>query len=74
MTHRPRADGVSSPIGWSIHPAIFGQTSNLLRALDLLSTRGDWQDRGYGLTSCGRAVALHAFHLRASGPRSSLWG
>ncbi len=50
------------------------QTTNLLRALNLLSTGGDWQDRQYGLTPTGRALALEALHHRATGPRSSPWG
>ena len=56
-------------IGWAWH-----QTTGLLRALDLLSTGGGWQDRSYGLTSAGRAVALECLHHRATGPRSSPWG
>lgn len=50
------------------------QTTNLLRALDLLTTGGGWQDRSYGLTPTGRAVALECLHHRATGPRSSPWG
>ena len=56
-------------ISWAWH-----QTSNLLRALNLLSTGGDWQDRSYGLTPAGRSVALECLHHRATGPRSSPWG
>ncbi len=48
--------------------------TNLLRALNLLSTGGGWQDRSYGLTPAGRAVALECLHHRATGPRSSPWG
>jgi hypothetical protein len=48
--------------------------TNLLRALNLLSTGGRWQDRSYGLTPAGRAVALECLHHRATGPRSSPWG
>jgi hypothetical protein len=56
-------------ISWAWH-----QTTNLLRALNLLSTGGAWQDRSYGLTAAGRAVALECLHRRATGPRSSPWG
>lgn len=56
-------------IGWAWH-----QTTNTLRALDLLSTGGDWGHRTYGLTPTGRAVALECLHHRAAGPRSSPWG
>lgn len=56
-------------ISWAWH-----QTTNLLRALTLLSTGGSWQDRSYGLTRAGRAVALECLHHRATGPRSSPWG
>lgn len=45
--------------------------TNLLRALNLLSTGGGWQDRNYGLTPAGRAVALDCLHHRATGPRRS---
>jgi len=48
--------------------------TNLLRALNLLSTGGGWQDRNYRLTPAGRAVALECLHHRATGPRSSPWG
>jgi hypothetical protein len=56
-------------ISWAWH-----QTTNPLRALNLLSTGGGWQDRSYGLTAAGRAVALECLHGRATGPRSSPWG
>ena len=56
-------------ISWAWH-----QTTNLLRALDVLSTGGGWQDRSYALTPAGRAVALECLHRRATGPRSSPWG
>ncbi|MGH9025732.1 MAG: hypothetical protein ACRDWD_06390 [Acidimicrobiia bacterium] len=49
------------------------QTTNLLRALNLLSTGGDWNDRAYGLTPAGRPVALEALHHQATGPRSNPW-
>jgi hypothetical protein len=55
-------------ISWAWH-----QATNLLRALNLLSTGGGWQDRSYGLTPAGRAVALECLHQRATGPRSSPW-
>lgn len=56
-------------ISWAWH-----QTTNLLRALNLLSTGGGWQDRSYGLTLAGRAVALECLHRRAMGRRTSPWG
>ena len=56
-------------IGWARH-----QTTNLLGALDLLSTGGGWWDRTYRLTPAGRALALECLHHRAAGPRSSPWG
>ncbi|MGH9119059.1 MAG: hypothetical protein ACRD0A_14605 [Acidimicrobiales bacterium] len=56
-------------ISWAWH-----QTTNLLRALDLLSIGGGRQDRSYALTPAGRAVALECLHRRATGPRSSPWG
>ncbi|MBW3643527.1 MAG: hypothetical protein KY447_11495 [Actinobacteria bacterium] len=58
-----------SAISWTWH-----QTTNLLRALDLLSVGGGWEDRSYGLTPAGRAVALECLHHRATGPRSTPWG
>ena len=52
-------------ISWAWH-----ETTNLLRALNLLSHAGDdWPDRTYGLSAAGRAVALEALHHRAVGPR-----
>ena len=56
-------------ISWAWH-----QSTNLLRALNLLSTGGGWQDRSYELTPAGRAVALECLHRRAMGPRTSPWG
>ncbi len=56
-------------ISWAWH-----RTTNLLRALNLLSAGGGWQDRNYGITPAGRAVALECLHYRATGPRSSPWG
>ncbi len=38
-------------ISWAWH-----RTTNLLRALNLLSTGGGWQDRSYGITPAGRAA------------------
>lgn len=48
-------------------------TTNLLRALNLLATGGDWNDRSYGLSDVGKATALEALRLRATGPRPSPW-
>jgi len=56
-------------ISWAWH-----QTTNLLRALDVLATGGGWEDRSYALTPAGRAVGLECLHHRATGPRSSPWG
>lgn len=56
-------------ISWAWH-----QTTNLLRALDVLSTGGGWDDRSYALTPAGRALALEALRHRATGPRTSLSG
>ncbi len=55
-------------INWGWH-----QTTNLLHALTLLSVGGGWDDRSYGLTDAGRAIALEALHQRATGPRSRPW-
>jgi len=56
-------------VSWAIH-----DTSNLCRALGVLSTGGDWRDRSYGLTDVGKAIALEALRGRATGPRSTSWG
>ena len=48
-------------------------TSNLCRALGLLSVGGHWRDRSYGLTATGRATALQALRARATGPRTIPW-
>lgn len=58
------AEDISSARHW---------TTNLLRALNLLSTGRGWQDRSYGLTPTGRKVALQCLHHRATVPRSCLW-
>ena len=58
-----------SDISWAWH-----QTTNLLRALDVLASGGGWEDRSYALTPIGRAVGLECLHHRATGPRSSPWG
>lgn len=47
------------------------ETSNLLRALNLVSIGGHWRDRRYELTQIGRATALEALRHAATGPRSS---
>jgi hypothetical protein len=46
-------------------------TTNLLRALNLLATEGDWRDRAYTLSPAGRAIAHEALHQRATGPKTS---
>jgi hypothetical protein len=56
-------------VSWGIH-----DTSNLCRALGVLSTGGDWRDRSYGLTDVGKAMALEALRGRATGPRTTPWG
>jgi len=63
------APPTENDIGWAWHG-----TTNLLRALNLLSTGGSWQELSYGLTPGGRAVALECLHHRATGPRSYPWG
>jgi hypothetical protein len=52
-------------IGWAIH-----ETSNLCRALGLLSVGADWRDRSYGFTGAGKSTALGALRARATGPRT----
>lgn len=49
-------------------------TTNLLRALNLLATGSDWNDRSCGLSDVGKATAMEALHHRATGPRPSPWG
>ena len=44
------------------------ETTNLCRALALLSVGGDWNDRSYGLTRTGKAAAVEALRARATGP------
>ena len=60
----PSEDDVS----WAIH-----DTSNLCRALGLLTVGADWCDRSYGLTQTGKAVVLEALRARATGPRTIPW-
>ena len=48
-------------------------TSNLCRALGLLTVGADWRDRSYGLTGTGKATVLEALRARATGPRTILW-
>ena len=60
----PSEDDVS----WAIH-----DTSNLCRALGLLTVGTDWRDRSYGLTETGEATALEALRVRATGPRTIPW-
>jgi hypothetical protein len=60
----PSKDDVS----WAIH-----DTSNLCRALGLLTVGTDWRDRRYRLTQSGKATALEALHTRATGPRTIPW-
>jgi hypothetical protein len=55
-------------IGWAIHG-----TSNMCRALGLLTVGSDWSDRSYGLTDTGKATALEALRARATGPRTIPW-
>jgi hypothetical protein len=60
----PSEDDVS----WAIH-----DTSNLCRALGLLTVGTDWRDRRYGLTQTGKATACEALRARATGPRTIPW-
>jgi hypothetical protein len=60
----PSEDDVS----WAIH-----DTSNLCRALGLLTVGTDWRDRSYGLTEVGKATALEALRTRATRPRTIPW-
>lgn len=55
-------------VSWAIH-----DTSNLCRALGLLTSGTDWRDRSYGLTKTGKATALEALRARATGPRTIPW-
>jgi hypothetical protein len=55
-------------VSWAIH-----NTSNLCRALGLLTSGPDWRDRSYGLTETGKATALEALRTRATGPRTIPW-
>ena len=55
-------------MSWAIH-----DTSNLCRALGLLTVGADWHDRSYGLTETGKATALEALRARATGPRTIPW-
>jgi hypothetical protein len=52
-------------VGWAI-----SDTTNLCRALAVLSAGGDWNDRSYGLTKVGKVAALEALRARATGPRT----
>jgi hypothetical protein len=52
-------------VSWAVH-----DTTNMCRALGLLSAGSDWFDRSYGLTSTGKATALEALRARATGPRT----
>jgi len=47
--------GVMMDISWASH-----ETSNLCRALGLLSVGADWRDRSYGFTGVGKSTALGA--------------
>jgi len=60
------------PVEHDVSRAIH-DTSNLCRALGLLSVGGDWRDRSYGLTATGRATALEALRARATGSRTIPW-
>ena len=60
----PSEDDVS----WAIH-----DTSNLCRALGLLTVGTDWRHRSYSLTETGKATALEALRARATGPRTIPW-
>lgn len=49
-------------------------TTNLLRALNLLATGGDWRDHAYSLTPAGRSIAQETLRRRATGPKTTPWG
>jgi hypothetical protein len=55
-------------VSWAIH-----DTSNLCRALGLLTAGSDCSDHCYGLTDAGKATAIEALRARATGPRTIPW-
>jgi hypothetical protein len=55
-------------VSWAIHG-----TSNLCRALGLLTADSDCSDCSYGLTDAGKATAIEALRARATGPRTIPW-
>jgi hypothetical protein len=52
-------------VSWAIQ-----DTSNLCRALGLLTPGSDRCDQRYGLTDAGKATAIEALRARATGPRT----
>lgn len=68
-----RSAGTGEPADESDIRWAWRQTTNLLRALTLLAVGGGWDDRSYGLTDAGRAIALETLYQRSTGPRSSPW-
>jgi hypothetical protein len=55
-------------VSWAIHA-----TLNPCRALGVLTEGGTWRDRRYGLNDAGKATALEALRVRATGARPSPW-
>jgi hypothetical protein len=55
-------------VSWAIH-----ETSNLCRALGLLTAGSDCSDSCFGLTDAGKATAIEALRARATGPRTIPW-
>jgi len=52
-------------VSWAIQG-----TSDLCRALGLLTAGGDCSEGSYGLTGAGKAIAIEALRARATGPRT----
>jgi hypothetical protein len=48
-------------------------TSDLCRALGLLTAGSDCSESSYGLTGAGKATAIEALRARATGPRTIPW-
>jgi hypothetical protein len=53
-------------VRWVLH-----DTTNLCRALGLLSVGAHWSENTYGLTAVGKATALETLRARATGPGTS---
>jgi hypothetical protein len=55
-------------VSWAIQG-----TSNLCRALGLLTADSHCSESSYGLTDAGKATAIEALRARATGPRTIPW-